>query len=199
MKKKIIIDLDGIVFEPIDASFKKTAIAEYGRTQGHLITLAYKHGLGRHILGDKIENILFKCASNPQIRPEAIEALAALADMKDVSIEFCTQIASPRHALQLQQQYSEIAPCMATARYEFISPFESKRGYIKTSTAADKDTSNYILDTCARYLQWPAKWRITPVLVSTDQSTIAATQREACTAKIFANLACFTNYLANKR
>ncbi len=200
MKKKIIIDPDGIIFEPIDTSFKQTAIAEYGPAKGHMIALAYKYGLGRRLFGSMVENVLYKCASRPQIRPEELQALSEISQMPDVSIEFCSKIAAPQHADKLVEQYREIAPCMnAVSHYELISPFKSKHAYIVKSTAADKTTSNYVLDTRARYLQWPAKWRITPVLVGGNKNEIAATQREAVTARIFPSLVLFKEFLQHNK
>lgn len=47
MNKKVIIDLNGVVFEPVDRNFSEVARADYGRVKGAALTLAYKYGLGR--------------------------------------------------------------------------------------------------------------------------------------------------------
>ncbi len=200
MNKKIIIDLSGVVFEPIDDTFTQTAIAEYGKIKGRILSIAYKYGIGKRSLGAQIENVFYKCASRPQVREGALEALQQITEMPDVSVEFCAKIASPKYAARLEQQYRAIAPCMnAATHYALISPNESKRDYIVKSTAADQEAMNYVLASNARHLGWPARWRISPVLVSTSKSELAAASRTAATARIFRNLGMFHEFLVHKK
>ena len=42
MKKKIFIDLNGIVFEPIDTNFSEIARQDFGPAKAMAVTMAYK-------------------------------------------------------------------------------------------------------------------------------------------------------------
>ena len=198
MNKKIIIDLNGVVFEPIDKNFSQVARAKYGRVKGTALTLAYKYGVGRRTLHGGIADVLYSCAQNPTVRDGAIDALDKIAGLPDVTIEFCGQIAFPGQASSLEQQYRAIAPCMdAAARYELISPFKSKRGYLTSTTAADTEVMNYILGTCSRDLDWPARWRIMPILIQGTEAE--ANIHRNCLPYLFRNLHDFQDFLAHRR
>lgn len=198
MKKKIIIDLNGVVFERIDNKFSDVARDKYGRTMGNVLTLAYKYGIGRRALKNKIADVYNVCARNPKVRDGALDALDSLAGMSDVSLEFCGQVAFPGQAQILEQQYRAIAPCMnAASHYELVSPFSSKRGYLCKSTGADEEVMNFILGTHSNDLDWPARWRIIPVLIE-DASTQADICRH-CNPRIFRNLHDFQDYLLRRR
>lgn len=198
MNKKVIIDLNGVVFEPVDRNFSEVARADYGRAKGAALTLAYKYGLGRRLMATDIADVLYKCAKNPTVRPGAIEALDALSRMPGVTIEFCGQMAFPDQAYKLEQKYRAIAPCMnAAAHYELISPFASKRGYLCSSTAADENAMNFILGTRARDLDWPARWRILPVLI--EGCAAEANIQRHCHPRIFRSLHDFQDFLSRRR
>ncbi|MDE5615766.1 MAG: hypothetical protein K2I81_02960 [Alphaproteobacteria bacterium] len=198
MKKKLIIDLNGVVFEPVDQNFSEVARADYGRVKGAALTLAYKYGIGRRFMAADIANVLYKCAKNPKVRSGAIEALDAMARMPGVTIEFCGQMAFPGQAYKLEQKYRAIAPCMNVAsHYELISPFASKRGYLCSSTAADENVMNYILGTRACDLDWPARWRIIPVLIA--GAAAESNIHHHCNPRVFTNLHEFKEFLARRR
>lgn len=199
MNKKIIIDLNGVVFEPVDQNFSEVARSQYGRVKGAALTMAYKYGIGRRVLAGSIADVLFVCAQNPKVRAGAIEALDKMAGMPNVTIEFCGQMAFPGQEYVLEQKYRSIAPCMnAAARYELISPFASKRDYLCSTTGENNDSMNYILGTCSRDLDWPARWRIMPVLIrgaAASESKI----RSCCNPRLFRNLHDFQDFLSHRR
>lgn len=198
MNKKIIIDLNGVVFEPIDKNFSQVAHEKYGRVKGTALTFAYKYGLGRRALRGDIANVLFICAQNPKVRDGAIDALDKISGMDNVTIEFCGQMAFPGQAYELEQKYRAMAPCMnAAARYELISPFASKRGYLCSTTAADEGAMNYILGTNSRDLDWPARWRIMPVLI--QGANVETNIQRYCNARMFRNLHDFQDFLSRRK
>lgn len=198
MNKKIIIDLNGVVFEPIDKNFSQVAQAKYGRVKGTALTLAYKYGIGRRALRSDIAIVLFACAKNPKVRDGAIDAIDKISSMPDVTIEFCGQIAFPGQEYVLEQKYRAIAPCMnAATRYELVSPFASKRGYLCSTTAADESAMNYILGTCASDLSWPARWRIMPILI--QGATAESDIRRHCNPRMFRNLHDFQDFLSRRK
>lgn len=196
--KKIIINLDGVIFEPIDSRFARTAINEYGKIQGRIVTLAYKYGIGRRFLGDKVENVFYKCASRPCVRHGAIEALTHLTQIPDISIEFCTDIASKKYAASLEQQYRTIDPCMNTGRYALITPGQSRRAYIAKSCRDENTSFSYVLESRARNLDWSAKSAINPILVCADRGEVMAA-RNTSTARVFDNLPNFLDFLSHRR
>ncbi len=199
MKKKVFIDLNGIVFEPIDTKFSEIARQDFGPAKAMAVTMAYKYGIGRGMLKSSIARVLYKCARRPQVRPGALDALEKLAALPNVSIEFCGQIAFPEYAHSLEQEYRAIAPCMnAASHYELVSPFKSKRRYLCCATAKDAYAMNYILGTQVADMSWPAKWRIIPVLINN------ATKEEGkikamCGKRVFENLNAFQEFLARRR
>ena len=69
MNKKVIIDLNGVVFEPVDRNFSEVARADYGRVKGAALTLAYKYGLGRRLMA-----ILPTCCTNARKIPRFVPA-----------------------------------------------------------------------------------------------------------------------------
>jgi len=199
MNKKVIIDLNGVVFEPIDRDFSAMARARYGRVRGAAVTFAYKYGIGRGAARDAIETILYQSAKNPKVRDGALSALEAISKLPDVTMEFCGQVAFPGQEYMLEKKYRAIAPCMNMAtHYELISPFESKRSYLLRSTKADENSLNYILGTRADDLDWPAKWRIMPVLIR-GASDRGASICNKCNPRVFKSLHDFQDFLSHRR
>lgn len=177
MKKKIIIELNGVIFTPFEQSFKQVAIDEYGKWTGNLVNFVYKHGIGHHLMANKVQKVFLKCASAPQPRQEALAALDKITRMPGVCVEFCTQNPYEQHSDALIQKYRTIAPCLDTDNYNIAKSNQSKRNYIIKTTGQDKYTMNYILDTDARHLDWPARWRIIPIFVGGNNSGQALTAR----------------------
>jgi len=199
MKKKIIIDLNGVVFEHIDRNFGAQARALYGCVRGGMLTLAYKYGIGRGPARGAIEKIFYQCAKNPTVRDGALDALESLAQMPDVTLEFCGQVAFPGQEHILEKKYRAIAPCMNVApHYELMSPFVSKHAYLCRTTGADENSLNYILGTRSEDLSWPAKWRITPVLIC-GTSAEGASIYNKCHPRIFKSLHDFQDFMSHHR
>ncbi len=199
MNKKVIIDLNGVVFEHIDRNFGAVARARYGRVRGAALTLAYKYGIARGAARRAIETVSYQCAKNPKVRDGALSALESLSRMPDVTLEFCGQVAFPGQEYILEKKYRAIAPCMnSVTHYELISPFESKREYLCRSTGADENSLNYILGTRSDDLDWPAKWRITPVLIC-GASAQGVSIYNKCNPRVFKNLHDFQDFLAHRR
>ena len=69
MKKKIFIDLNGIVFEPIDTNFSEIARQDFGPAKAMAVTMAYKYGIGRGMLKSSIARVLYNCARRPRFAP----------------------------------------------------------------------------------------------------------------------------------
>jgi len=199
MNKKVIIDLNGVVFEHIDRDFAAAARARYGRVRGGMLTLAYKYGIDRGPVRKAIEKVVYQCAKNPKVRNGALDALESLVRMPGVTLEFCGQVAFPGQEYILEKKYRAIAPCMnAAAHYELISPFASKREYLCRSTGADENCLNYILGTRSEDLDWPAKWRITPVLICGASAEGTAIYNK-CTPRVFRSLYDFQDFLSRRR
>lgn len=198
MKKKIIIELNGVIFEPFDQHFRQIAVREYGRLTGNIVNLAYKYGIGRRLLANKVENVFFQCASKPRPRKEALVALDKISQLPDVSVEFCTQIPGKQHSVRLEQAYRAIAPCMDNGDYNLVGSAKSKRGYITRTTANNKDTMNYVLDSDVRHLNWPARWRIIPIFVGANRRDQAIAARTS-TARQFDNMAMVFDFLEHRR
>lgn len=199
MKKKIIIDLNGVVFERVDKNFADVARSQYGRVKGTAVTLAYKYGIGRRALSNDIAQVLYKCASNPTVRNGAMDALDVISKIPDVTIEFCGQVAFPGQAHKLEQKYRAIAPCMnAATHYELVSPFTSMRKYLYSVTGATgKDVMNFILGTHSRDLDWPARWRIIPVLI--HGASVQPDIHQHCNPRVFQDLHDFHHFLEYRR
>lgn len=187
MKKKIIIELNGVIFEPVEQSFKQVAINEYGKITGNLVTFIYKHGIGHHLMADKVQNVFLKCASKPQPRQEALAALEQIVNLPEVCVEFCTQNPYEQHSDALIKTYRTIAPCLDTENYNIAKSNQSKHNYIAETTGQDKNTMNYILDADVRHLNWPARWRIIPIYVG-DNSRSNMTNLRTPTARTFDNM-----------
>lgn len=199
MNKKVIIDLNGVVFEPVDRNFTKIARSKYGYVKGSAVALAYKFRIGHGLMQDSVASVLFACAKNPVVRNGALDALEQISRLPDTTIEFCGQVAFPGQHVVLEKKYRAIAPCMdAAAHYELVSPYLSKRGYLHDSTAADKDTMNYIVGTHSDDLNWPARWRIVPILIDGSAENVAAIHRN-CVPRCFETLTAFKDYLARRR
>jgi len=197
INKKIIIDLNGVIFEPIDAKFKEIAQAKYGRARGAAINMAYKYGVGRKFVMPEIETVFGECAQNPRVRDGALDALDAIVDVPGVKLEMCSNIAFPGQAKRLESQYRAMSPAMASAHYELISPFKSKRGYICDSTYQMPNAMNFLVDSNAKHLDWPSRWRIVPVLISNDIAAGNAA-RNQYGARVFDTLRDFHEYLMRR-
>lgn len=199
MKKKIIIDLDGIVFEPIMPAQTAQIKSVYGPVYGGAMAAAYRRGVGKKFIAGKIGPVLYDVAAAAKPLPWAVHALTQLSKMPDTEIEFCSQMILPADAVMLAEQYRAIAPAMAGAKYSFISPFESRMPYLgKTTGTGAKDTMNYIVVTDEKYLKWPARWRITPVLINPSMVAQMRAHSEYG-ARGFANLAAFADFMQNYR
>ena len=193
MKRKVIIDLDGIIFESIRESFARVAWSEYGRVKAGAIIIAYNLGIGCRGLRDEISNVLNKCAMSARPYSGAIDALGEIVRMPGVTVEFCSQVAFTENAAALERYYRGIAPAMNdVAHYELISPFESKKDYLYKSTGAEKDGLNYVLDgPGGGKIKWPARWRTTPVLINTLDCDVHH-------VRSFPNLAMFKDFLKDQ-
>lgn len=200
MRKKILIDLNGIVFEPVETKFSDVANAEFGRTKAAALNIAYRYGIGRGILKNDIAGVLNKCTQNPTLRPGVIEALEKIAALPGVSIEFYGQLAFPEQAAALEAKYRAIAPAMnGNARYNIHSPFESNRGYLFHTTGKDEMAMNYILGTQEKDMSWPTKWRIIPVLIQGMSAENDALARICGGKRTFGNMGAFADFLAHRR
>ncbi|MBD5400323.1 hypothetical protein HDR61_01070 [bacterium] len=198
MNKKIIIDLDGVIFEPVRESFSRVARSEYGNIKAVAVIAAYKYGIGRVALRGEVANVLHKCAIGARVRPGAMDALKELGNLSWVTVEFCSQVAFPENAKDLELHYRSIAPAMNVAHYELISPFESKRDYLYKSTGMDRHTLNYVIDSQVSNIKWPARWRTTPILLNASAHD-ASMARALCGARSFQDLNAFKEFLLDQQ
>ena len=200
MKKKIIIDLDGVVFEPIDAAFSRRAIEKYGPVRGYAVTSAYKYKIGTSLFGRQVAETLHECASNPTVRNDAIAALEKLVKIPNISVEFCSALAFPEYAATLENKYRAISPAMnAVEKYNLISPFESKRAAIVAATRPDNDISqSYVVEPDLEHLRWPARWSVVPVLIAPLNLAQYAVARNEYGARPFDSLGAFAKYMSRR-
>ena len=199
MKKKIIIDLAGVVLQPIVPAQTAAIRAAYGPIRGDVMAAAYRRGVGEKLIGNKIGPILYDVAAAARPIPGAIDAVAQLVQMPDTEIEFCSQLVLPADAEILANQYRAISPAMAAAKYSLISPFASRDAHLhETTAAAGADTMNYIVASDVQFLKWPAKWRISPVLIDPSMRVQMRAHFEYG-ARGFANLAAFADFMQKYR
>lgn len=199
MANKIIIDLDGIVFEPIEKAFAQQAREKFGPVKGGAMVMAYKYGPGRSFFYDDMLETFHGCAMNPKINSVAMDAISKLVHLPDTVVEVCSRLAYPGYAAVVEDNYRAIAPCMDKIReYRLVSPFASIRGHICKMTEVGRDYSKdmhvrpYVVSAKINDLFWPARWRIMPVLIGQEKKNDKG--NDVFTGKVFPGLDTFAEY-----
>lgn len=199
MKRKVIIDLNGVIFRPVEEQFGKIARRDYGPVRGAMVYAAYKYGIGRRHMSEEVSRVLYRCVCEAKLREGVLDALDKIVEMPHVSVEFCSQIAFPWQKKALEGRLRALAPCMnAATHYELISPYESKRDYLYNTTGADKNSINYVVDDKAHDFNWPSRWRSCPVLIYASSREKNATRGRYST-RDFHDLKMFADFLDHQR
>ncbi|MDE6478549.1 MAG: hypothetical protein K2L94_04880 [Alphaproteobacteria bacterium] len=200
MKTKIILDLDGIVFAPINDAVSVRARQVYG-PRAMLTNICKKLNIRRAHVTNKLADITYDCATSATFMPGAQQALAALVNTPGFSVEVCSAIAYPGQAQKLEQFYRALSPEMnKIEKYHLISPLESKAPvYSEIFARCDEDFGRiFALDTVVQNLRRPYFLRMNPVLISTDQKLLNAARQEYC-ARQFHTLAQFQTCITRKK
>lgn len=195
MKKEIILDLHGVVFNSISKMVAQNAFKKYGALETAKIAAAYALKKKRDYVAARLGPVIYECARRATVRPGALNALYDITHMPNTTVRVCSCGAFPEYADKIEDFYRNFAPGLAdVAHYELLSPYDSKGGYITSVRDSVKDGLVYVADDTPRHLETAYKLQLKPVLISENGNKwrIASEEFGAYT---FENLAQFRNFL----
>ncbi len=199
MKKEIILDLHGVVFDSISRKVAQTVYKKYGALESAKIATAYAFKKNRDYVGARLGPVIYECERHATVRPGALNALADIMRMPNTTVHICSCGAFPEYVDKMEDFYRNLAPVFAdVAHYELLSPYDSKSGYITNVHDNAKNAQVYVVDDTPRNLETAYVLRLEPVLISGNGNKwrIASEEFHAHT---FENLAEFRNFLEWQR
>jgi len=199
MKKEIILDLHGVVFESINQMVAKAAFKKYGAWETAKIGMAYALKNKRDYVSARLGPILYECVRNAAVRPGALNALRDIMHMPNTNVRICSCGAFPEYADKIESFYRNFTPGLADiAHYELLTPYDSKSGYIAQVHAQNPKEAIYVVDDSPFNLETAYILRLEPVLISGNGNKWRIA-REEFGAHTFENLAEFRNFLQRQR
>lgn len=199
MKRVIILDLYGVVFQPINGMVARTAFQRFGYAKGAALGACYKAKKAKNFVAANLSDIVYECVQQAQVKPGALNALNILTDMPETTVRVCSRIAFPGNEKRLESFYRNFSPCLdAVAHYELVSPFGSKRSYISNVNSVSANDSIYVVDDTPRNLEMAHMLRLNPVLVS-ENLVDWPRARTQYGARTFANLVEFAKFMMRQK
>ena len=200
MKSTVILDTDGVIFEPIKGKIKDAAIKKYGRIKGLVLVACYNLGVAKQFVADKMADVVYDCAAQAKPMPGALDALKELIEMPGVRVHVCTNVVYPGWRTRLSQEYrAKYEEMQGIKKFKMLSPSETKREYLNYATdqAHASNRRVFVVDSKPENLALVNSRRVNPVLISTDAKDISCAARGACAAS-FTSLGFFKAYMAQR-
>ena len=124
---RIVLDLDGVVFEPIKELVIKAAFKKYGHLRGSAMLVKYGIDAYRAEIVDKLSDIIGECRENAKFLPGAEGAIEYLTSRGDCSVYVCSTMPFESNGAELEKFYRARAKCMnKIEKYGLLGRDESK-------------------------------------------------------------------------
>lgn len=199
MKKEIILDLHGVVFESINQLVVQTALKKYGLFETLKIGASYALKTNRDYVSARLGPVVYECVRRAAIRPGALHALHDINRMPDINVRVCSCGAFPEYANKIENFYRNLAPVLADVKhYELLSPYDSKVRYVTDIFTGARGRPVYVVDDMLHNLEIAAILRINPVLIS-DNWLQWRVARDEFGAYTFYDLFEFRNFLTRQK
>lgn len=196
MKKNVIIDLHGVVFEPIDDMVMRATIKKYGYLKTAALLAAAKMGVASQYVEKNMATLVADCAMQAKPKEGAFEALERIMDIPDIDVYVCSTSCFPSMAPKMENYYRSLAsPLAAVKHYELLQPMGSKERFAYDIIRANRSGITYVVDNKLHNLRAAYSTRQWPVLVAGRGDDCKRARDQFC-ARQFNNLVEFADFLA---
>ncbi len=195
---KIILDLDGVVFEPIKELVIKAAFKKYGYFRASAMLVKFCSHAYRSEIIYKMSDLIRECRENAKFLPGADTAIEYLVGLHDCSVNVCSTMPFESDAVELEKFYRSRAKCMnKIERYELLGLDNPKINFYRGAKPVFDHM--YVLDDSMHNIRSAYMVNASPVFISANRGAIKRA-RQKYAAMNFASLAEFADFIrVNKR
>jgi len=190
---KIILDLDGVVFEPIKELVIHAAIKKYGVLRAAGMFARYCLDEYRAEILDKIAPLIRDCRERAKFLPGAEGAIEYLTGRGDCTVDVCSTMPFDSDVAELEKFYRSRAACMdKIGKYSLNGMTVPKIEFYRMSMFGWHNM--YVLDDSMQNIKSAYLVNATPVLI-TNRSHAARRAAEHYNAMNFDSLCGFVEYM----
>ncbi len=194
---KIILDLDGVVFEPIKELVIKTGFKKYGYFRASAMLVKFCAEAYRAEILDEISDLIRECRENAKFLPGAEAAIDYLTSRGDCSVDVCSTMPFESDTVGLEKFYRSRAACMNKInRYELLGLDKPKINFYRMAKPVFDHM--YVLDDSLHNIRSAYMINASPVFISANKGAV----KQACqkyAAMNFESLAAFADYMRVKK